>query len=289
MVAPSCWEIARFSAGGLGSGPLGAVLCGLRGQGESSSAAPPTSSIATSIEPRADAASCLASLMDLRASVQLAAELDALDALTCPPGPSPTPESVRSLARERGAELEEIVGLASRNALQGRNKLPTPANMHATLERWGALEQRSGRPLTTATQALYAPFGVFAANQVERVRAGARAVRHEIGPALRGLGPTAARLERLDAALDAATERGAALRIGRILPSLSTEFGRRLRAAVQALPREAHAGCLGPWFAPGGWVRGHLDAVDSVARAVLHHEQSRLETLTEAACLLAST
>lgn len=284
---PSSSRVAPSPAPGLGAGPLASALGSLAGGLEPAAGAPgaPRSSGAAA---RADAASLLAGLMDLRASVQLAADLASLPGVVCPRPEPRAPESVRSLVKERGAELAARVEQGAKSALHTRHKLPTAAAMFGVLEDWGALEKRSGRPLTAAIEALYAPFGVFAANQIERARASARAVREEIGPALGAVSPGAARLERLDAALGAATERGRVQRIGRLLPRISADFADRLRAAVQALPPDARADHLDPWFAPGGCVREHLAAVSTIVLAVLHHEQSRLDALTEAVCRAAS-
>lgn len=284
VVHPSSSRVAPSPAPGLGAGPLASALGSLAGGSEPVAGAPRPSSAG----PRADAASLLAGLMDLRASVQLAADLASLPGVVCPRPEPRAPESVRSLVKERGAELAARVAQGTKSALHARNKLPTAAAMFGVLEDWGALEKRAGRPLTAAIEALYAPFGVFAASQIERARASARAVRYELGPALSAVGPGAARLERLDAVLDAATERGRAQRLGRFLPKISADFADRLRAAVLALPPDAHAEHLAPWFAPGGCVHEHLAAVGTIVLAVLHHEQSRLDALTEAVCRAAS-
>jgi hypothetical protein len=230
----------------------------------------------------ADPAAFLARLMDLRGSVELARRLAVVDRR--PPVALPEPaarERIRAFIGERLGGLRADLDRTFTEPFQRRNKLPGAVEAYAALTQAGALGAPGGRPLTGAAEALWVPFGDLVTRALERVRFEAAAVREEIAPALTALGPAAARLERLDAALFGATAQGRRLLEDRLLPALARSFAAQLRVAVVALPERAALADVEPWFAPAGWVRVEIGRGRAVVDAVFAHERRRIDALAE--------
>lgn len=238
----------------------------------------------------ARAASMLTSLLDLHGSVDLSRRLASLEALPHPPFDRDAAPRARAVLRRRLREIAAMIEASFAEPFRARNKLPTAADMLSVLADTGALAQRRGRPLALAADALWPPFRELAAGVLARVRAELRELRHELGHHLRAMGPTAARIERLDAALAAATGRGVDRLFGRLLPAAAPSFAQSLALAMIALPSEPAPDptAIAAWFAEGGWVRRELSILNRVVAGVLRHERDRLEALVEAACAAAS-
>jgi hypothetical protein len=252
----------------LGAGPLTAAAAALT-EGEAPSAP-------------ADPAAFLARLMDLRGSIDLARRLAAAERALPASAPEPAArERLRILVGERLGGVRADLERTFAEPFQRRNKLPGAAEAYAALAQAGALAERGGRPLTAAVDALWAPFGDLVTRALERVRFETAALREEIAPALTALGPAAARLERLDAALSGATAQGRRGIEDRLLPALARSFAAQLRVAVTALPEPATAADLAPWFAPAGWVRVEVGRGRAVVEAVFVHERRRIDALAE--------
>lgn len=230
--------------------------------------------------PPADPAAFLARRMDLRGSVDLARQLATIDR-------SPAPASVdieaatrlRSLVRSRLGELKLSVDRTFAEPFQRRNKLPAPAQFHATLEQTGALATRIGRPVAAAVDTLWAPFGELYTLWLDRIGYEARVLRSEITPELHALGPAAARLERLDAALLGATAKGRAELLNKLHPGLARSFARTLSNAIASLPAAATLAHVEAWGVAPGWLRPEIARGHAVVAAVLAHERGRLEGL----------
>ena len=106
----------------LGAGPLAAAAAAL-------SDWPPSEALVPG-----DPAAFLARSMDLRGSVDLARQLAAID--RSPPPPAASNEAalrLRALVRSRFVELKAGVDRAFLDPFQRRNKLPSPAQIHAAL------------------------------------------------------------------------------------------------------------------------------------------------------------
>lgn len=227
-----------------------------------------------------DPAAFLARRMDLRGSVDLARQLAVLDRGAAKAANDPeAARRLRALVRARFGEVEAGVERTFREPFQRRNKLPAPAQIHVTLEETGAMTTRVGRPVAAAVNALWAPFAELYALWLDRVGYEARALREEITPLLHALGPAAARLERLDAALLGATARGRAELLEKLLPGLARSFARTLASAVASLPPNATRAHVEAWAVSPGWLRPEIGRARAVVLAVLAHERGRLEGL----------
>jgi len=252
----------------LGAGPLAAAAATL------SDEAPSEALVAS------DPAAFLARRMDLRGSVDLARQLAAID--RSPPPPAASTEAamrLRALVRTRFAELKAGVDRAFLDPFQRRNKLPTPAQIHAALAETGALTTRIGRPVAAAVDTLWAPFAELYALWLDRTGYEVRVLRDEVVPSIHALGPAAARLERLDAALLGSTAKGRAELLDKLLPGLARSFALTLSRAVASLPAIATPSHIAAWTVAPGWLRPEIARAHAVVRAVLAHEHGRLEGL----------
>lgn len=252
----------------LGAGPLAAAAAALSDEVPSEALAP------------GDPAAFLARHMDLRGSVDLARQLAAID--RSPPPLAASTEAamrLRALVRARFVELKAGVDRAFRDPFQRRNKLPSPAQIHAALAETGALTTRIGRPVAAAVDTLWAPFGELYALWLDRTGYEARALRDEITPAIHALGPAAARLERLDAALLGSTAKGRGELVDKLATGLARSFARTLSNAIASLPAGAGAAHVEAWAVSPGWLRPEIGRAHAVVLAVIAHERGRLEGL----------
>lgn len=234
-----------------------------------------------------DPAAVLSRLMDLHGSVSLARELSLLERSAPPPPPGALAD-VRALAQDRLGELAAALDQVFAAPFQRRNKLPGPDVVLSTLEQTGALAARSGRALAGAAGQLWEPFGELAARAFGRIRLETRALREELAPSLRALGPAAARLERLDAAIASATQKGRDRALGELAPALARCFSRGLSAAVAALPEEVRLEHVAGWYGPEAWLGREIQRMELVVQAVLAHETGRLLALVDGAVAGAS-
>lgn len=236
--------------------------------------------------PEVDAAAVLADLIDLRGGVLLAELLAGLDAIDA--APDPEAPAIAARVRRRVAEgldaLEGRLNSAFENALRPRYRLPTAPRAFQVLQQTGALDARRGRPLKTATRTLWAPCGEFVETQLKRARFAIQELRSAVAPELRRLGPDAARLERLDAALDAATRHEVERLYRRVTVACEASFAQALRRAVAALPRSPELADLAEGFSAWGWLPEEIEKARGLVLGIVHRERARLEALVEAAC-----
>ena len=241
----------------------------------------------------------LAELIDARGSVALAERLaeiadDAPDATV-----SIRRGDADSAARIASATAEEIEAIGDRFesafelAFRPRYRLPTPAQALAVLRETSAIPDRDASPMPNgraskrvrrkAAERLWTPVGDFIDMQYRRVRLGLRELRDEIGPDLRALGPQAARLERVEAALDEATRHPQERLLRRMVRACEQHFVRAVEETVRSLPPGAGAAALTPHFTADGWLGAHIARAHIVVRGVYDHDRRRLTALVEAA------
>jgi hypothetical protein len=233
-----------------------------------------------------DAAQFLADLIDLRGGVALAERLAALDGVDAAFDPAAAERVRERLATDLG-EIEARLTDAFDNALKPRYRLPTAHRALTILTQADALKTRKGKALRSATRNLWAPVGEFVETQLKRARFALADLRVAVGEELRRMGPDAARLERLDAALEAATRHEVERLYRRIPSACEASFGAAFREAVLALPAEPASTDLAEGFSAWGWLPEEIEKARGLVAGVVRRERRRLEALVEAACAVA--
>ncbi|MFT3764833.1 MAG: hypothetical protein QM820_04850 [Minicystis sp.] len=230
-----------------------------------------------------DPAAFLAKLMDLRGSVELAQRLSILDRPR--PAPSPVDPAARARLRAFTAErldaVREDVARTFADPFQRRNKVPTPEELVTILIDTGALIERRGRALADAVEAVWTPCHDLITRCLDRVRFELATLREEIGPQIAALGPRAALLARLDAAMASATGKGKLQVEDRLIAALGRAFAARFGAAVAALPGATAPAHVAPWYAAGGLVRAEVMRGRDIVMGILAHDRRRIEALVE--------
>jgi hypothetical protein len=242
-----------------------------------------------------DPAVFLARRMDLHGSIALAAALEAFEAE--PPPFEPTDPAAIAHVEEilaRGLlELRQVVDRALVSALppHARSKIPGPKALAELLEESAivggggvkaAAGERSARAVEAAIRAVWAPLSDLLHRGLERARAEARALREMLAEPLRALGPGAARLEQLDAALARATERGTAPLFAGLGRMAEEAFARELRPHVVRLSPTPDAAELAAWFAPRGALSEAVLSLRRVIAGAADFERRRIEALVHA-------
>jgi hypothetical protein len=241
-----------------------------------------------------DPAVFLARRMDLHGSVALAAALEAFEAE--PPAFEPTDPAAIAHVEEilaRGLlELRQVVDRALVSALppHARSKIPGPKALAELLDEAAvvggggaaAAGERSARAIESTIRAVWAPLSDLLHRGLERARAEARALREMLADPLRALGPGAARLEQLDAALARATERGTAPLFAGLGRMAEEAFARELRPHVVRLSPSPDAAELAAWFAPRGALPEAVLSLRRVIAGAADFERRRIEALVHA-------
>jgi hypothetical protein len=137
--------------------------------------------------------------------------------------------------------------------------------------------------VSAASQALASRLTDETGHELFGVVGQARLLRREVGPDIACLGNEAARLERLDALLGKAIERGVDARLGAILPSVRPELERRFEEAIVGLSGSATTDEIAAWLAPSGVVAESLALLESIVLAALAFEGDRITSLLRAA------
>jgi hypothetical protein len=249
-------------------GPLSSTAAGLAGL---------TGVVAPAAGP-VDPAVFLARLMTLRGSVELGQQLEAAIAQPGPAAPGGHAPLSWVVAGRLDALREDVVRTFA-DPFGRRTKLPTPEQLRSVLVESGALGGVASRARMTTAETVWAPCADLLTRTLDRVRFEVTTLRDEICPALATLGPDAAHLERLDAALFEATAAGRADVEDRLLVAIGRSFAKGFAAAALALPANVEASDLAPWFATGGLLRAALDAGRDAILGVLAHDHRRLAAL----------
>jgi hypothetical protein len=230
-----------------------------------------------------DPTQVLADLIDLRGGVVLAERLALIDEVQETGDLSVVPRLRRRLSEGVG-EIEARLHDAFDNALKPRYRLPTAHRALLILQQSGALDDRKGQPLRSAIRNLWAPINEFVELNLKRSRFALAEIRAGVGEDLRTLGGDAARLERLDAALEAATKLEVERLYRRIPQACEASFDAALRRAVAALPAAPTAADLAEGFSAWGWLPDEIERARGLVAGVVTRERRRLEALVEAAC-----
>ncbi|HEY6878481.1 MAG TPA: hypothetical protein VI299_10710 [Polyangiales bacterium] len=229
-------------------------------------------------------AEVLAMLMDFAGSVQLA------ELLHAPPVEGPGHPEAKKLAtklqREVGARLDALLPLALK-PLTGRRAptVPPPEELLEAIER--ACGEPGKRPDPEAAlrlaRELGAPLRSALGASLRQAQAHIATLRWEIAHELRGLGPRADRLERIDAALQRSVQGKLGELFDRMELAAELTFERACAHACQALPDDFGAADLVSWSAESGWIERYRERCVRMTRALFGHLRRSLEGLLRAA------
>jgi len=187
------------------------------------------------------------------------------------------------------ADIEGRLEDAFTHAFRPRYRLPGAARAWSTLGQFGLLETEDldSTALHKASRLLWGPFGEFLETQLKRLRFALRDLRAEVGADLRSLGPAAAELVHLDAALVVATAGALDGLHRRIGPALEGRFEAGLREALGAKAQRRDLTTFTVGFGPEGWVGEIVEDAAVLYRALLQREGQRLCELVKSASALA--
>ncbi len=257
------------------SGPLGKLLARLVREGD-----------ARTNEETGGATAYLASLLDLRASVEIAKALDR----ELPPAAALDKADVAHDLRARMlARIATIGRGVGETRVAGLPGVPSysAVMLISTLRVAGAVgDEREARGVERATRMLWSPVAGAIARRASRAQIELDAVFTDHAQELADLSPRASHVIGLDALLDRVTEAGMAPLLDRPAELLARRFSSRLTRALDALSAEALSAPkeadVAAWS--GGWIADHLARADAFLRALVEHRVRRARALVEACC-----
>jgi hypothetical protein len=223
----------------------------------------------------------LASVLDLRGSVDLARSLGARV-----PEASAHMEQAQALRARLRARVQTIArGVATTRvvSLPGVPSYGAGALLSA-LRVAGVLDEPDARAFDRATRALWSPVATAIARRAARAAAELDAVFTEEATSLAALGGRGAYVLALDALLDRVTDAGTTPLLDRPAELLVRRFSILLRREAAALPEGATEEHVAPWSRPGGFVDVQLGLGDAYLRALVEHRVRRALALVDAAC-----
>jgi hypothetical protein len=224
-------------------------------------------------------AEVLATLMDFPGSVAVAELLEG--------PPSRVPRHPR--ARELGERLVEDVRarLDALEPLTGRRApaLPSADELMLALSRHGQDADRGegSRVVNGLADELGTPLRIALSTSLRQAQAHVATLRWEIAHDLRVLGPTADRLERVDAALTRSMQAKMGELLDRMEQAAQATFTRACAHAVQNLSDSPTAEELASWCEEDGWISRYHERCVRMAKALFGHLRRSLEGLVRAA------
>jgi hypothetical protein len=233
-------------------------------------------------------AEVLALLMDFAGSVALSELLDA------PPPDGESHPHARALGeeltREVRARLDALLPAALKPLTGRRAPVLPPADEVFALVRAAAPD---GAPDAAAAAAiarqLGAPLRSALGSSLRQAQAHVATVRWEIAHELRGLGPRAERLERVDAALARSIQAKLGELLDRMEHAAELTFERACIHACSALPEAFGEAELAVWSGPQGWLERYRERCVRMTKALYGHLRRGLEGLLRAAIHAEST
>jgi len=227
-------------------------------------------------------AAVLAAMMDFPGSVALA-ELLAEPAATGPSAPDARARA-ELLIRDVRARLDSLETQALKPLLGRRAPhLPNADEIFTVLCEQGVDQARSEERMRRVAIELCAPFGSAFSTSLRQAQAHVSTLRWEITHEVRGLGPRATRIEKIDAALTRAMQTKAGELLDRMEHAAYLTFERACAHAIIELPEVWSKDDLTAWSAPGGWIERYRDRCVRMTRALYGHLRRGLEGLLRAA------
>jgi hypothetical protein len=218
--------------------------------------------------------------LQLRGTVRVSALLDTLAAPARPAAPRPTPadDPLWRLTHIRALALRPL-----RSPFSGRHAVADAGRMYAALRAGGLLARRRRRDIAALAEELAGEFHRLIAARIDLARSATAELRGRVGERLRTMGPAAAYLELVDAAIREHTEERAAELFARVPVALLERFTGALWRNAQALPDEPQPADVERWYARGAWIDDHLRTCRRALAGICRHEARALEGLVAAA------
>jgi hypothetical protein len=215
--------------------------------------------------PRRAAADVLASLLDLRGSVDLARAIPPLRERHR----SSAQRATRGMQEVR-ARLTTILDDVERRLVSkthGRPRLPDAAGVFRTLEKAGLLA--TPRSPSVFARGLASTFRERFVDDLRHVLEAMSALREEV---LRA-SPQAGDLAGMDQALARATDGGITRLIDRFAEDMENGLTRDIEGAVHGLPEDGTLDDVEPWFTEGGVLGAARGRMANVVRGLLSAER----------------
>ena len=128
-----------------------------------------------------------------------------------------------------------------------------------------------------------APLRAAFGSSLRQLQAQFAGLRMELAHDLGALGPRAARLERIDAALQRSIQRKVLSLFERLQLAAELSFERACLQACATLPENFGEAELEGWAAEGGWIARERALCERVARSLFRHQRRNLQVLLLAA------
>ncbi len=233
----------------------------------------------------------LASLMDLRGSVDLARYLAELPPL---PDVEPShPAAVLALTAKVIEDVRSRLDFGFENAFRPRFRLPNAQRAWSVLQRSGVLEslesgtkRQQNAAIKSATRIIWAPFGEFLETRLKRSRFALRELREELSGPIAGLGPDAGRLERMDSALRMAVSHEVDRLYRRVGHTVESHFATELRRAIDDLPTVADKEGFSMGFSEKGWLGEIFRKGQAMILGIVEHEIGQVQSLVHSSVKL---
>lgn len=200
-----------------------------------------------------------------------------LDSKPAPLNRTPLAGAV-DVARRRLAAAEREAREPLRDA-HSDDPIITAERFARLLERAGAPATRSRKALGNAARELFAPLEARTLQRIAAVKRSVLEVRRDLVPTIVSRGPSAARLEQLDAALTQATAARTEGLVARAVGAVGDTLAEELERVVCELPRGTLELPIELWLGEQGFVTAHVARCEDLCLAAFLHERARLDML----------
>jgi len=235
-----------------------------------------------------DAIELLAGFIDAGGAVRFSQLLEEMAAAPRSAHPTPLPPSLPGKVMTRLAEIEARLDDGFTHAFRPRYRLTTPGRAWSTLGQFGLIntgQRLDSTAFKKACRALWAPYNEFLETQLKRLRFAIRDLRDEVAKTLHQMGPAAAELTQLDAALTVGTRGVIDDLYRRITPAFELLFEARLKGILRRSDG-LDVTIFSEGFSQNGWLGEILSDAAVLYHALLGREGRRLVDLVKNALLL---
>jgi hypothetical protein len=162
---------------------------------------------------------------------------------------------------------------------------PTAAELLKSIEQLAGAPGRvpDARGIEQLARELGEPYFAALYKAVQQAQVQVHSLRARLGPEIRQLGPRAARLEHIDAALNRSVQGKQIELFERLVLAAELTFERACARACAELPEGFGAEQLARWSAEDGWLDRYRERCVRMTQALFGHLQRGLEGLVLAA------